>query len=65
MSKPLRLYDIDTDGWRQPTQADLDNYMALNRAYGRILDAYKRGLDLPSAIKAANDELMSDYKVPS
>lgn len=60
----LRLYDVAIDGYREPVQDDLDAFMALNRAYGRIREAFTRGKPLRPAIAEAHAELMADMKVP-
>jgi hypothetical protein len=59
----LRLYDFALDDWREPTQADLDTYMALTRAYGRIRTAFKQGRPLEEEIEQAHAELMAEPSI--
>lgn len=33
----MQIYDSKLDKMREPTQADLDNFMALKRAWGQLL----------------------------
>jgi len=56
---PLRVYDAKLDDFREPTQRDLDCFMALGRAYGEIRSAYHQDLLLRPVIEAAHAELMA------
>lgn len=43
------IYDIETDSLRPATQEDLDNFGAMNRAWGRLSDVFKTNPTGPMA----------------
>ena len=62
MSDALRIYDITIDAHRPATQTDIDNLMAVGRAYGRIRMASKRNELVFDLLEEIHTELQASLR---